>query len=390
MKKIILILLLLFPILVYGKEVDKVSYEVSDVYINSTIDILGSMHVEEVIVTKGSLNKYTREIVVRDSSLPKYKEGDVDLESSSFYNARGLMVKTVSSFKVKEKDIGFKLLDKASDSYKKSKVAKKGDTKVYTEKSTNDGKIISIYNPNEEGYMAYYIEYFVDQAVVLHKDTAELYYKFIPSGGDNIKHLKMQVLTPGNSKGEAFKVWAHGSMNGEIKPLSNNLEESTEYKYSGALVELNDIKSTKDVVVRMLFDKDLMSISKKILNNSNMKAFYKIENIENNSIKKTNNNRTIKNVLNIITLASSGLFILGVIASLVMYIIKKGKKVSKEERILYIVIAVFGLFMSVINALLNKQINIIIIITIILDLIYVILMSILKNKYEGRLTPKKL
>ncbi len=200
----------------------------------------------------------------------------------------------------------------------------------------------------------------------------------------------MQVLTPGNSKGEAFKVWAHGSMNGEIKPLSNNLEESTEYKYSGALVELNDIKSTKDVVVRMLFDKDLMSISKKILNNSNMKAFYKIENIENNSIKKKNNNRTIKNVLNIITLVSSGLFILGAIASLVMYIIKKGKKVSKEERILYIVIAVFGLFMSVINALLNKQINIIIIITIILDLIYVILMSILKNKYEGRLTPKKL
>ena len=120
-----------------------------------------------------------------------------------------------------------------------------------------------------------------------------------------------------------------------------------------------------------------------------MKAFYKIEHIENKGIKKTNNTRGIINILNIGTLVSSFIFIVGAIISAFRYIIKKGKKISKEEKILYIIIAIFGLFMSVINALLNKQINTIIIVTIAFDVIYVILMSILMNKFEGRLTPKK-
>ena len=120
MKKVILVLLLMVPIFVHAKEVDKVNYEVSNMYVNTTIDVLGSLHVEELIITKGSLNKYTREIVVRDSSLEKYKEGDINLEKSSFYNARGLTIKSVSSFKVNEKDIGFKLFDTMKETYKKS------------------------------------------------------------------------------------------------------------------------------------------------------------------------------------------------------------------------------------------------------------------------------
>ena len=74
MKKYIIVLLILLPILVNAKEVEKVNYEVTNVYVNTSIDIVGSLHVEEVFIVKGSLNKFTREIVIKDSSLEKYTE----------------------------------------------------------------------------------------------------------------------------------------------------------------------------------------------------------------------------------------------------------------------------------------------------------------------------
>ena len=47
MKKIkILLILLMFPIFVNAKEVEKIDYEVTNVFINSSIDFVGSMHVE--------------------------------------------------------------------------------------------------------------------------------------------------------------------------------------------------------------------------------------------------------------------------------------------------------------------------------------------------------
>ena len=44
--------------------------------------------------------------------------------------------------------------------------------------------------------------------------------------------------------------------------------------------------------------------------------------------------------------------------------------------------------MTIMNVALNKSVNIIAIITIGVDIIYVIMMSIIKNKYSNRLTPK--
>ena len=388
-KYIVLLLLLITPMLVNAKEVDKVKYEITNAYINSNIDFIGSMHVQEVFITKGSLNKYTREIVIKDSSLEKYTKGKINFEKSSFYNARNVSIKSVSAFKVKEKDIGFNLLSGLKDSYKKSKTAKKGDEKVYTEKNTDDGKIISIYSPNEEGYMAYYIEYFVDQAVVLHNDVAELYYNFIPSGGDNIKHLELQVITPGSSSKDKFKVWAHGSLSGEIVPVGSNEEESSDKVYSGALVRLDNIKNTTNVSIRMLFDKDLMSIAKPILNKSGMDAYKEINKLESKKVDKTNSTKNIKKALNLSLNISSGIFLAGVIVSSILYIIKKLGFKNKLEKILYIVISLFGLFMGIINIALNKSVNIVAMATIIIAIIYVIMMSILKNKSDGLLTPKK-
>ena len=101
MKKVkILLLLLLLPMFVNAKEVEKIDYEVTNVFINSSIDFIGSMHVEEAIVVKGSLNKFTREIDYRDVSLPEYKKGEINFSKSSIYNAKALSFKRASSFKI--------------------------------------------------------------------------------------------------------------------------------------------------------------------------------------------------------------------------------------------------------------------------------------------------
>ena len=78
MKKIkyIVLLILFFPFITNASSIpqDKIDYEVTNVYMNSSIDILGSMHIKEAIVVKGSLNKYSFDILYKDSSLEKWKE----------------------------------------------------------------------------------------------------------------------------------------------------------------------------------------------------------------------------------------------------------------------------------------------------------------------------
>lgn len=381
MKKIkyIILLILICPFIVKASAVsqDKIDYEVTNVFMNSSVDILGSMHIKEAIVVKGSLNKYSFDILYMDSSLDKWKEEEVDLEKSSFYNARGLSIKTVSSFKVKEKDIDFNLLDKYKDNYEEKDSVKNGASKAYTTKKNNDGIKISIYNPNESGYVVYYVEYFIDQAVVLHNDTAELYYKFIPNSFDDINKISLQVLFPGESSKKLTKYWAHGTLSGSIGGIpsessSSKLEEVKAYR--GVLANLNNVKSGNGVTLRLLFDKELMGLGKTILNNSKQDAFDDIVSIENDKINESEKARMINKIFKYIIIVISILYLI-TLCLIIYFNIRK----PFDKLVIYLFV-LFGAILSFINIYFNIIVVPFGILTSIFTLLFIITYLLTRNK----------
>lgn len=380
MKKIkyILLVLLIFPFVTYASSIEqeKINYEVTDVYMNSSIDILGSMHIKEAIVVKGSLNKFSFDITYKDSSLEEWKEKKVDLEKSSFYNARGLSIKTVSSFKTKEKDISFDLLDKYKDIYEEKSNAKNGSSKAYTIKKNNDGIKLSIYNPNDSGYMVYYVEYYIDQAVVLHNDIAELYYKFIPNSFDDINKINIQVLFPGNSPKKLTKYWAHGTLSGSIGGIpsesSSKLEEVKSYQ--GILAVLNNIKSGKGVTLRLLFDKDLMKIGTTILNNSKQDAFDDIVSIENRKINESKKARKINEIFKYMIIVISAVYLITL--CIIVYF---NKKSSFDKLVIYL-FTIFGTILSFINIYFNISVVPLGILTSVFTILFIVIYLLTRNK----------
>ena len=175
-KLIFLLVLFLIPYCVYAQKVNDVNYDITAAYIASDVDIVGSMHIKEAIIVDGSLNGFERVINYRNNELKSWTpNSEIDFSNSSIYNAKGMSLKKISSYKINESDIGFNVLSQVSDSFDEVSSASSGDSGIYTLSKTNDGMKIRVYNPNYSGYVVYYFEYYIDQAVVLHNDIAELY-----------------------------------------------------------------------------------------------------------------------------------------------------------------------------------------------------------------------
>ena len=100
MKKIILFLILLCPIVVKAE----VNYKITDYLIRSDIEIAGGIKVKELIVLDGNFNGYERDIVYKNESLDNWEAGKVNFAKSSIYNCAGIDKLQVATFKVKDKD----------------------------------------------------------------------------------------------------------------------------------------------------------------------------------------------------------------------------------------------------------------------------------------------
>lgn len=322
--KIILILILgfLMPLNIYASEVTP-DYEVKEAFVDAEIDIVGSLHVKEAIVVKGSLNGFKRIIDYRNSNLKDWEVGNIDFANSSFYNARGVSFKKASAKKIEPEEIGWSLLDGKFDEFKSETYANKGDEKVYVESDTSDGKDISIYNVNSDGYVVFFYEYYINQAVVLHNDVAEIYFNFFKLDADDVENVHVQLLTPGSSKEDVFNFWAHGALNGNISSIKDESTETEEVKLRGALAELEQYNKGDPVEIRMTFNKNLISPSVySILNHSEQDALDSIVEVENKRIEDANRKRTLIKVIYYGTIAIAICYISGLII-LWIYIYRK-------------------------------------------------------------------
>ena len=84
----------------------------------------------------------------------------------------------------------------------------------------------------------------------MHNDIAEIYYQFIGDAfRDKIEYLEIRLHLP--EEDDDLRVWAHGSLNGEIYKNDDN---------DGVIATIKNLKKGNPVDIRMTFDKSMISL----------------------------------------------------------------------------------------------------------------------------------
>lgn len=312
MKKLYLFLILLiFPFIAHAE----VDYDITDYYITSDIEVAGGLKIKELIVLDGTFNGYERNIVYRNDSLEEWKAGNVNFEKSSIYNAVGIDNLKVAAMKVNG-DVSFDTMKNISNYASEVDSANLGESNVYTTTKNSNGIDVRMYMPANNEKVAFYLEYVVANAVVMHNDVAELYFPFIGDKfSDDIDNVNVQVFLPAADTSNNFRIWAHGPLSGEINKYQNENKENI-----GLIASIKDLKANTGFDIRVTFDKSLILVPQ-FLHHSNEDALDKILEVENKRADDANAKRKkIKAVYYSIKYAAIGYLIFLIVMWIYIYV----------------------------------------------------------------------
>ncbi len=269
----------------------------------------GSIKVREIINLSGSYNGLTRDILYRNSSAPIFTGELSDLEGSDIYNGSG-----ISDIKIGAIDNDNLSFDNSVEEFSQVSSASNGQSGVYTMYQTSDGISLKIFNPSSRG-QAFYIEYTVEDVVVVHNDVAEIAWNVLGDGyQENIGDFQVKVVLPGNDN--RLRTWLHGPLNGQIDPTNNGAEAS--YDFLGAY---------NAVSVRLTFNKSLVPAATKF---SGMDAEDAIVDYETELARIANEERERIRQQNHMIIISS-LVWLGTAIILTIVVFKKSKDSKKTN-----------------------------------------------------------
>lgn len=242
MKKI---LLGLFLFLVSPFMVSAAEYEITDFLVQSEILENGDLRVQELIVLDGTFNGYERDILYANSKL----SSDGDFANNSLYNATN-----ITNMEIRAKYVNSVSFDTFNDAdfslFNKVNSASLGDKSKYILTDLYNGYRYRMYYASNNNKVAFYLNYIVKNAVVLHNDVAELYWTFIPDGFlDKLNNIEIKVYLPENDLSDNFRIWAHGNLSGEVSKLENN----------GVYAKINEVFTGESVDIRLTFDKSLIT-----------------------------------------------------------------------------------------------------------------------------------
>ncbi len=323
MKKIGLFLLLLIVPLAVKAEVD---YNITDYYISSEVEIAGGIKIKELLVLDGTFNGYQRDIIYKNSSLPKWEAGKINFEKSSIYGGSSLENLRVATFKVGD-NVDFKTMQDINSASFAEEVsnASLGDRNVYTIEKTDDGENIKMYSPSNNGRVAFYLEYVITNAVVMHNDVAELYYPYIGDKfSDPIGNVQVQVILPYSDTSDNFRIWAHGPLTGEIKKYQNEDKEPI-----GVLASAKNLQANTGFDIRLTFDKSLIQIPD-FMNHSNEDALAKIIAVEEKRADEANAQRAKIRLIYYSIMGFVAAYIAGLIALWIYIYIKHDREYQSD------------------------------------------------------------
>lgn len=272
-KKILLWIILLIPISVKAY----VNYDITDYYIDATIEENGDLSVQELIVLDGTFHGYVRDITYKNSKLSSNSNS---YSNNDIYNAKGLTDVSVSAKKL-EGEVTFQTFNEVFKPLKREYFKEEATNGDYVESSIQDGKSYRMYYEGQEEKVAYLIQYRIQSAVVMHEDIAELYWTFIGDGfEDEIHNLQIKVHLPQEDLSDLFRLWAHGDITGTIQKLDSQT----------VLASMKSLSKNSPVDLRITFDKNLITNPAQ-LNKTNENALDKILEVETKRAELANEQR---------------------------------------------------------------------------------------------------
>ena len=241
MKRVLLGLILsLFPHFVYAASV-----EVTDYLVDATILENGDVRVRELVVADGTFNYFERDLFYQNSALV---DGD-SLANNAIYNATD-----ISDVTIKAKEVDAVSFDTFSDTdftfFQEVSFGNNGDSNLYTVTRLNNGYRFRMYLSTNQEKVAFYIEYTIEDAIVMHEDVAELYWTFVPDGfEDTLGNIQIHVALPSEDQSNLFRFWAHGNLDGNIEKLGN----------SGVSATISEVLPGESVDIRLTFNPILVN-----------------------------------------------------------------------------------------------------------------------------------
>lgn len=303
-----LFLIFLLPVKVLATEAGTEKF-----YIDATIREDGSMLVKEYIVLNGTYNGTYRELYYRAENASSFVgDSPDDFYESSIYNGTDITdIKVASTSKNNVMSWNFSNLsiysyfDPVSSGYS-------GLKNSYTINKNYRGYELKIYNPSSMN-TAFYIEYVVKDAVVVHSDCAELLANFISGWQEDIGSVQIMIHLPKASN--EFRVFSHGPLNGENELVGKDT----------AKVWWNDLSVGSKIDARVIFDKEIVPYASK---KTNVSALDLILEFEEEQANKANEERTKARILYYFVLS----LIIGIVILNVFLVIRFYLKYDKEYR----------------------------------------------------------
>lgn len=212
----------------------------------------GSIKVRELIKMNGEYNGMERDVSYANSSSESYNgeisaiEGNSDLYDGS--SITDVKVGSISD----DGELTFDDFNRDINYFDEVSYASNGESSKYTYGTFMDEVNLKLFNPSNLDEI-FYIEYTVNDVVVVHNDTAELAWNTLGDGyRENIGNYEVKVILP-NSDSD-YRVWLHGPLNGNIE--RTNTKE--------ALGTFNFLGAHNPVSVRLIFNKYLVPNATKV------------------------------------------------------------------------------------------------------------------------------
>lgn len=271
MKKIRIILLSIFVFILFlftnnVYAANESEYSKKLLYQDATINADGSVSVKEVMWLNGEYNGGKREIEFNDSSKYSFTgiysnfSGDTDI-----YNAT--KISNIKVFDISQENFNsIEDINNIEKEFKQVESASIGKYGVYTVTDNGREVNVTIYCPSKKKKV-FYIEYTIENAVVVHNDVAELYWCFLENNDNEIIYdYKLVVHLP--QEDNNVMVWSHGPATGYCS-IAN---------YKTLTLDDTNIAPYKYETIRIMFDKALVPKATKLSNVNGKEHIIKYEN----------------------------------------------------------------------------------------------------------------
>ncbi len=326
MKKILILLIALFPIVVNA------NLKVEGHYIDAEIEIGGGLNVKELIIVSGESEYFQRTLNYYSFGDKHWTSGDeVNLDNGIIYNGQGISIASVGAFEVTEKPEFGSFQNNVKEYFKEFDIKNPSDN-TYNFNDKKDGTgLLKINYPVKNKKIAFYINYVITNVVVKHQDVKEINYSF-NNLNFNAKETFLRVIIPYQTTDEKYHVWVHGNQSAKVQELINdNNEKAGIYGY---FPEVNE-----SINFRMTLPQEHVGVDL-YLNKSNINALDDIIKLEDSRLKDTNKNNLI---IKIMKYALLGLGVLYIIGSVLLW--------NNKNKVLFYLYLGFGLFICVFNFL---------------------------------------